>query len=148
MKYIKYFKESSEYDELKEQVELYIVDLIDKGFQVFCEVDQNETYDYIDITIRPPYDSYKSYDEQEYFYWDDVKDNIIVLSKVLEKDYDISEIGIHLAVFDKPLIIEDLDDLEDLEDFIKRTYSHSYLGHRRLNGIHLSRVVLYLIKNK
>lgn len=28
MKYIKYFKESSEYDELKEQVELYIVDLI------------------------------------------------------------------------------------------------------------------------
>lgn len=148
MKYIKYFKESSEYDELKEQVELYIVDLIDKGFTVECEVDQNETYDYIGVYVRPPFDSYKPYDEQEYFYWNDVKDNIIVLSKVLEKDYDISEIDIHLAVFDKPLIIEDLDDLEDLEDFIKRTYSHSYLGHSRLNGIHLSRVVLYLIKNK
>ena len=147
MKYIKYFKESSEYDELKEQVELYIVDLIDKGFKVECDVDQNET-DYIDITIRPPYDNYKSYDEQEYFYWDDVKDNIIVLSKVLEKDYDISEIGIHLEIFDKPLIIEDLDDLEDLEDFIKINYSHSYLGTSRLNKIHLSKIVLYLIKNK
>lgn len=66
----------------------------------------------------------------------------------MEKDYDISEIGIHLDLFDKPLIIEDLDDLEYLEDFIKRNYSHSYLGTSRLDEIYLSKVVLYLIKNK
>ena len=61
---------------------------------------------YIDMTIRPPYDSYKSYDEQEYFYWNDVKDNIIVLSKVLEKDY---------AVLEKDLKDKDPKKLEEIK---------------------------------
>ena len=140
MRYIKYFKESSEYDELKEQVELYIVDLIDKGFQVFCEVDHNKTYDYIDLTIRPPYDNFKPYDEQDYFYWNDVKDNIIVLTKIIQKDYYLSEVGVHLEN-STPCVLDssELIDLEDLSVF----YTDS-----ELKGHALGKVVLYLVKNK
>ena len=144
MKYIKYFKESSEYDELKEQVELYIVDLIDKWFNVECEVDQNETYDYIGVYVRPPFDSYKPYDEQDEFYWDEIKDNIIVLTKLLQSDYYVSEVSIKL--WDgEPYIIEsdDFEKLDNVKDLFK---DNDYPEH--IDDMEVSRIVLYLIKNK
>jgi hypothetical protein len=147
MKYIKYFKESSEYNELKEQVELYIVDLIDKGFQVFCEVDHNKTYDYIDITIRPPYDNFKPWDEQDFYYWNDVKDNIIVLTKLLRSEYVVSMVSIQLAdggLLTAPYMVdeENLDKhLENMESIYTDDIEH-------LVDCELCSITLSLIKNK
>jgi hypothetical protein len=143
MKYIKYFKESSEYDELKEQVELYIVDLIDKGFQVFCEVDYNKTYDYIDVTIRPPYDNFKARDEQEFYYWNDVKDSIIVLSKVLRSEYVVSIVNIQL-VDGAPYMIDE----ENLDEYLEDMESVYTDDEEHLTDCELCSITLSLIKNK
>jgi hypothetical protein len=145
MKYIKYFKESSKYDELKEKVELYIVDLIDNGFTVECDADTSTfTYDHISVIIESPYSDYKPYDEQDKFYWNEIKDNIIVLTKLLQSDYYVSEVSIKL--WDgEPYIIEsdDFEKLDNVKDLFK---DNDYPEH--IDDMEVSRIVLYLIKNK
>jgi len=137
MKYIKYLKENIS-DELKNEVldktEGAIVELLDKDFSITCEIEDCETYYSIDLKIQPPYVQKIDY------YWDNIKENILFLTKILNKDYIINMITIRLAD-GAPYYIEG-----DIEKKIEDLYS--VYDKKHLKECELYYIVLYLIKNK
>lgn len=116
-----------------DKTEGVIVDLLYKNFSLTCEVEESKTYYSIDVKIEAPYNISKPWDEQDFYYWNDVKENILFLIKILSKDYITSMVTIRL-VDGFPYNIDD-----NIEKKIEGLYSRE---------CELSYIVIYLIKNK
>lgn len=74
------------------------------------------------------------------YYWDNIKENILFLTKILNKDYIINMVTIRLAD-GAPYYIEG-----DIEKKIEDLYS--VYDKKHLKECELYYIVLYLIKNK
>lgn len=143
MRYIKLFENFSL--DMKNYVETHIIDLIDKGFTVVCDFEDNETYSMLEITIRTPFNYMLSYDEQDKYFISDIKDNIVMLLQSLEDEFIVNEISLRLYddynngpyIFDN---IKQFDKLNPMIDSNGEDYD--------INGSQVSDVTLYLLKNK
>jgi len=86
MKYLKRFNESDEFNP-KEYTELHLASLIDIGFTVNA-FDRRYS---ADIIFRKP-------DNEEFFYWDEVKDYFIPYLTILSEKFHVWDIGFIVAI--------------------------------------------------
>ncbi len=127
MKYLKRFKESSKFDDLEERVRLYIVDLIDNGFDVRVDTSNEKTWISSEIRVISPMDD-------SYYEWNNIKDDLTILIKTLINDFNITQIDI--VFFDNLVTsIDNINELEEIEDNYRE-------------GFEVKELVIYIIENK
>lgn len=87
MKHLRKFNEGLYKDQLKDYCETYLAYLMDEGFdltwsRIYSDVDSDESWL---ISIRKSINQYN----YETFRWDDVKDQIIRFSYLIDKEYEL-----------------------------------------------------------
>lgn len=101
MKYLKLFENIESLQELSNE---YLIDLIDKDYDISVSdkkiiISNKNIKNTIEdiVQTRDKYANENTYNETNYFFWDDIKDNVIPFIEILEEDYKINEVKLILV---------------------------------------------------